>query len=254
MTLIQALILGFIQGLTEFLPISSSGHLVVAQKLLGFNEPPVTYDIYLHLATLAAVIYFFRKSLLHLNRRLVLLLVIATIPAVLFGLIFKSMIETMFDSLWLTSLGFFISAGFIFLSDKIKAGSSKIGQLTFKETLMIGVFQAIAILPSISRSGATIYAGLKARLKREEAVTFAFLISIPAVLGAVVYDWLKLDSATPLPLLPTLMGMLAAFTVGFFCLKLLQILVLKARLYYFGWYCVGVGCLTLFWYLGTILK
>lgn len=252
MTLFQAVILGLIQGLTEFLPISSSGHLVIAQKLLGFNEPPVIFDILLHVATLGAVLLYFWQSVIHLTKRTLLLLLLATLPAIAVSFLIEPYIEFIFTSLILVSLGFFISAALVFLSDKQKRGSETIATLTPKKTLLIGTFQAIAIIPSISRSGATIYAGLKSGLGRSEAITFAFLISIPAIGGAVVYQFLKLDTRPAIPLIPALFGMAAALTSGVFSLKLLKRMVIQSHLSPFGWYCLSLGILTLLWSLSTL--
>lgn len=247
MTLIQAAILGVVQGATEFLPVSSSGHLVIAQQLLRFQEPPVTFDIFLHLATLLAVVIFFRAQLKTLTRPLAALLILSTVPAVIVGLILKPFIDTLFNSVIFLSFGFFISAVFLFLSDRPYKNQKNLSQITPKNALTIGIFQAVAIIPSISRSGATIFAGLRSNLTRDTAVTFAFLMSIPAILGAVFLEIITLDETSNLNFISTLVGMVAAFLVGFFSIKLLLKLVVNSKLYYFAWYCLFMALVTLFW-------
>ena len=181
MTNIQAIILGIIQGLTEFLPVSSSGHLVIFQSLFkNFNQPGITFDVTLHLGTLFSVLIFFYKDIVEIfkmrNIRLIILLVIATIPAGIIGILYKDKIEMLFLNIKLVGIALIFTGILLYLSDKIKRTYKDYSKINYFDALLIGIAQAFAIIPGISRSGSTISTGIFCKLKRETAVKFSCYI------------------------------------------------------------------------------
>ena len=178
MTLFEAVFLGLIQGLTEFLPISSSGHLVIGQKLLGFEYPPVLFVILVHCGTLFAIIFYFNKRIIvfyksYNNLRLIF---IGSLPAVLIGLFLNDYLEALFDSLIVVGLCFFITAGLLFLTNFVKKANKDFSKIDGITSFKIGCLQALAILPGVSRSGSTISAGPWHGLKKETAFAFSFYL------------------------------------------------------------------------------
>lgn len=243
MPLLHALFLGVVQGLTEFLPVSSSGHLVIFQHLLNFEEPPIMFDAILHGGTLVAVLYYFWKDIIHIKLDSIKKIVIATIPAVIGGLFLNDYIDSVFSSITIVGVGLLITALQLFLS-KEKANSDKtLATMNMKDSLIIGLFQAVALFPGISRSGSTVTAALRQGLVNKDAFKFSFLLSLVAILGAIV---LQVKDYTPNPTeTPEAMivGFIASLVTGLFALKLLDHLVKKAKLHYFGYYCVVVSLL-----------
>lgn len=249
MPLIYAVILGIIQGLTEFLPISSSGHLVLAQEILGFETPPVLFDILVHVGTLTAIIYYFRVQLTRITTKYLRLILVGTIPAIIVGLLLNDYTESFFSSLLVVALGF-ITTGLILLSTKFISEYKPI-KLNSKNSLIIGVFQALAIIPGISRSGSTITAGLHRHLKRDTAFEFSFILSIPAILGALVLQFFQLDSIQPVGLIPSIVGMITAAVTGIFALKILRKIIYRSQLYYLSFYCLTLGLAVLIYSVNT---
>lgn len=256
------------QGLTEFLPISSSGHLVITRHLFGNVEVDLFFDTILHLGTLAAVIAVFYSDIFGMIThffaapknakdasgfvalsktdplfRLALLVVVGTVPAVILGLAFESTFEKLFGSLTAVGIALCITGSFLLatrFAPKAKKGAL---ETTFKDTLLIGLAQAVAIIPGISRSGATISAALFLKIDRELAGKFSFLLAIPAILGAVVLQF-KLPSSWPGGYVACLAGGFASSAfVGYFALKMLIGLVKKGKFHYFGFYCIPIGIL-----------
>lgn len=258
MTIIQALILGLIQGLTEFLPISSSGHLVIGQKLLGLSQPPVLFDILVHVGTLTAIFIFFRKIIWQLTKKTVetikakaipkeaTVIIIGTIPAVIIGFFLYPFLEIIFSSITLVGIALVITSILLFSTIFIKKSHKKINQITKFDALVIGILQALAILPGISRSGSTVVAGLWRNLKRETAFTFSFLLSIPAILGAMTMQLTDLAIVDCQQVLPNLVGFVSAALSGYLALILFKKAVVNKKLAYFGIYCLLVGVTTLF--------
>ena len=263
MDLIQAVILGAVQGLSEFLPISSSGHLVLCQHLWGFKQADVIFNISVHVGTLCAVMFFFHadiskliktmlKAVLALCQRdfvffqdnreikLLLLLIIGSIPTAVIGLLLKPMMEQIFSSTILVSVCLLITGTILWWT---KFLTSSHGDFSYRVAFLIGLVQGLAILPGISRSGTTIACGLYLGLNRAEAARYSFLLSIPAILGAEILS-LK-DIGFQLPDIPTLLGTLTAGLVGLVALSALVFLVQKGRLYYFAPYCWIIGILGL---------
>lgn len=170
MNVLSAAILGVVQGLTEFLPVSSSGHLVLAQSLIpGFKQPGIVFDVILHLGTLLAVLYYFRSKILKISLKYLVFLAVGTIPAVIVGFLFKKQLEGLFDSLKYVGFALIVSGLINLFTHKAQIGKSL---LDYKKSFLIGIAQAVAIIPGISRSGSTIFAGIKQGIKPEEAVEF----------------------------------------------------------------------------------
>lgn len=267
---IQAIILGVIQGLTEFLPISSSGHLVLFQHIFGLKEPEIFFDISVHAGTLVAVIVYFRKDLqaiiisttrfvvMMLKRevsfgdvwkdsdtKLAFLIIIGTIPTAIIGLLFKSVADQLFSSIFIVGCALMVTGVLLWITHIIKTKGESIEHFSVKDALLIGLVQGLAITPGISRSGSTIAVGILLGLNRETAARYSFLLSIPAIVGAQIIS-LKDISAHDLDLV-TLMGTIAAGIVGYCALKLLVYIVKKGRMHLFSPYCWLVGVIALIW-------
>ena len=248
MTVTEALVSGLTQGFTEFLPVSSSGHLVLMRKFLGLPEASVLFDVWLHVATLMAVILYFGKDIVRLvrekNLKWLFCIAIATTPAVVAALFFsdkilgtRSSVQSVAVMLIVTALILF--AGQLVLWIRKKPGSGP----DYFNSVVVGLAQAFALLPGISRSGATISTGLAAGMDKENAFKFSFLMAIPAIIGATIYETLKLDSASAISgnWAGYASGMLAAFIAGLVSLRFLWWIMKGKRLFVFGVYCLLVG-------------
>lgn len=267
MEIFQSIFLGLVQGLTEFLPVSSSGHLAIFQKLFGMQEPMLLFDILLHFATLAAVVFFFRADIANLLKAAVsepassgepaesttwpgskksaqlfiLWVIVGTIPAGLTGLLIKDYIETAFKSLTLVGVDLMVTGLILMLVEKRAAGKRNAANMGAAGALIIGAAQAVAILPGISRSGSTICAALFLGINRKEAGRFSFLLSIPAILGATVLQ-LKDALETGISIHPAhILGMIAAFAAGLVALRWLIRILEGGRLTGFSIYCLILG-------------
>jgi len=264
MTPIETIFLGIIQGLTEFLPVSSSGHLVVGKNLLGFREPELLLDTALHFGTLLAVCIYFRSDLrqmieavwrmirrrknhparsgLHAN--LALMVVIGSIPTALIGIIFKDPLERLFGSVTAVGMMLVITGIIVAITRFIPEAYGKRDRVSVIIALAIGTAQGLAIVPGISRSGATIVCALLLGLNRDLAGRFSFILCIPAIIGALI---LQLDMAaiTRVGAVPLMAGFLVSAFVGFLALKLLMGMVRRGHFYYFAPYCWAIGILTL---------
>lgn len=251
----ESILLGIVQGLTEFLPVSSSGHLVLAQSLLpGFDGPAVAFDVLLHAGTLAAVLIYFRHDLAgmasdfaHPRERslhLPLLLALGTVPAALVGVLFEDSIKPLFTSPRSASIGLLITAFLLFLAWKVGTqGRRSLLSLTIWSALLIGVFQAVAIIPGISRSGATIAAGVFLGLSGQDAARFSFLLSIPAIAGAFLLEsGALIGMESPAFYLA---GATAAALTGWASIAFLMKLLGRGRLLPFALYCLAVGSISL---------
>ncbi len=262
MDLTQAILLGIIQGLTEFLPVSSSGHLVLLQNLFGIKEPELLFDICLHGGTLVAVFIVFSKDITRIGLtllklpffiksghgfknlfqnneeiRMALLIIIGSIPTAILGLLFKEITEHIFSSVRLAGMMLLITGSFLWLSKKVTSRGRLINQMTIKDALVIGLVQGLAIIPGISRSGATICAALFLGIDRRLAGQFSFLLSIPAILGALLLSFDLSASTTGINTTMIFAGTIAASIIGFMALKILLQVVHKGHLYYFAPYC-----------------
>lgn len=245
MTLIQALILGLLQGLTEFLPVSSSGHLVIAQHFFNLLTPPVLFDVLLHLATALAIIIVLWRQLLSLDKKTIGFILLASLPAGIIGVLLNSSIETLFSSVKLVALALLVTALLLFLT-RYFFSQAKSTRLTWKNTLLIGLFQALAIIPGISRSGSTISAGIFAKLKPELIFNFSFLLALPAIFGAALLQLKDSNFSSSLLDLPLVIGFITAFISGLFALKLLKKFVSQGKFSFFAYYCLALGLILLF--------
>jgi undecaprenyl-diphosphatase len=242
---VHEIILGLVQGLTEFLPVSSSGHLVLVPGMLGWDEPPLGLTVLLHLGTLVALLVYFRNEIAGLvlgvlgrgpdvaaSRRIVRFLVIGTIPAVIAGLAFGGFFEDSFRRPYESSIELFCTACILVATEKFGERAVR-HDLDDRRSAAIGTAQAVAILPGISRSGSTIGTGLLAGLSREEATRFSFLLSIPAIGGAGVLDLAKGDLVVSAA---SLTGMVVSGVVGFASIHYLLRFVRTHSLNVFAWY------------------
>ncbi|NLC08302.1 MAG: undecaprenyl-diphosphatase UppP [Syntrophomonadaceae bacterium] len=250
MTLAEAVLLGVVQGLTEFLPVSSSGHLVIMQHFLGFQEAPLTFDILVHLGTVLAVIAAFWTEIMNIIRRptqrLVVMILVASVPTGLIGIFFKNIFEGFFVSLTVVAIGLLVTGILIWLAEYLSFGYKTVREMTIVDALFIGTIQGVAITPGISRSGSTIAAGLFTGLDRELAAQFSFLLSIPAILGAALLECRHLiGGQIEVDLLPLIIGPLVAAITGFMATKIVINLVKKGRLSIFSYYCWIVALLIL---------
>ncbi|MDZ7586808.1 MAG: undecaprenyl-diphosphate phosphatase, partial [Patescibacteria group bacterium] len=235
MTFFQALILGLLQGLTEFLPVSSSGHLVIAQHLFGLLSPPVFFDVFLHLATALAVVVVLWRSLFALDKKTIGYILLASLPAGVVGVLLNSSIEALFSSVKLVAFSLLFTSLLLF-STRYFFSRAKNTHLTWQNTLFIGLFQALAIIPGVSRSGSTISAGIFAKLKPELVFNFSFFLSLPAIFGAALLQLRHVNFSSSIFNLPLLIGFLAAFFTGLFSLKLLKKFVSQGKFSLFAYY------------------
>ncbi|MBE0685050.1 MAG: undecaprenyl-diphosphatase UppP [Anaerolineaceae bacterium] len=267
MTIWQAFILGIIQGVTEFLPISSSGHLVITPFLLGWKIPEVyvfTFDVLVQMGTLIAVIIYFWKYLWKIviavikgliekkpfgsqDAKLGWLVVLSTIPAIFGGLFLEDQVEAAFNSVEITAVFLLVTALLLWVAERLSKQMNNMENLTTIDAFIIGCFQVLAIFPGLSRSGSTIAGGILRKLKREEAAKFSFLMSIPIMFGAGVMsinDLLAVPNLTDfLPVL--LVGFITAGIVGFISIHWLFKFLNKNKLVIFSVYCIVISIITL---------
>ncbi len=265
MELLKAIFLGTVQGLTEFLPVSSSGHLVVVEHLLKFEMPGVSFEVCLHLGTFLSVVIFYRKKLYRMTEAVILkisslfsgkfdltyqddwrlsyLIILGTVPAGILGLTFKDRIVGFFSSVSLVGVMLAITGIILWFSGWTRSRKEKLNLL---DAIVIGLAQGFALLPGISRSGMTMTAGMFRGIDKPKAAEFSFLLSLPAILGASVVDFLDLGASAQLPkkqIAFYVVGSLTAFLFGYLAIKLLLKVVQKGKFKYFGLYCFVVGIL-----------
>jgi undecaprenyl-diphosphatase len=253
MSIIEAVILGAVQGLTEFLPVSSSGHLVLLQNLFGISEGALLFDTLVHVGTLFAVFVVLREDIWELLKKPVQaktgFLIIATLPAVIAALSAKDLVESAFASGRFLGFAFLITGAALFISERLSRRAGVIREyMSIADVLAIGIMQAAALIPGISRSGFTLAGALSRKVDRGIAARFSFLLSIPAILGALVLQMKDIFSGgaeAGLDPAPLIAGMLAAAVVGFFSVKLMLKIVKERSLIGFAVYVVCLGTLIL---------
>ncbi|HZN61841.1 MAG TPA: undecaprenyl-diphosphate phosphatase [Planctomycetota bacterium] len=254
MSITEALVLGFIQGLTEFLPISSSGHLALANIFMGRNdvEGNLAYILILHLATLAAVLLYFWRRIVDLIRapgREAAALVVATLPIVVVGVIFGKAITATHRMPMLIAVCLAVNGLYLFVADRLGRGVQPLASAPWWKILAIGIAQAIR-LPGLSRSGSTIGAGWLCGIDRADAVRFSFLLSIPAILGASVKDlWDLRHHQVDLPLVPIVLGAVTAFGLSLASIRVVEKLSTRNRFLVFAVYSVAAGLFVAAWVL-----
>ena len=268
---LEAVILGLVQGLAEFLPISSSGHLALLQNIFGVQGDQVLFfTVLLHVGTLISVFIIYWRDICELIvelfltikdlctgkglrlaerpvRKLGVMIIVATIPTALIGLLFNDIFNGLYLSLLAIGIGFLITGVLMFLAERMGSAHKGIEKMNFRNAVFIGVLQGIAIYPGISRSGSTLVGGLTTGLERTFAVKFAFLISIPSILGSVVLelpDAIK-EGIDPQLIGPILAGMAVAAVSGFIAIKTMIQIVSKKKLSYFSYYVWALGIFTI---------
>lgn len=258
MSLLEAIILGIIQGLTEFLPVSSSGHLELAKALLGDTSLPeesLMFTVVLHFATALSTVVVFRKEIAEIIQGLFqfqwnehsqfsVKIIVSMLPAAVVGILFNEEIEALFSKqILLVGAMLVITGLLLFLADKAKRTDKKV---TFSNALMIGIAQAIAILPGISRSGATISTSVLLGVDRERAARFSFLMVVPLILGKMAKDLMDGGiSNSSIDIIPLAAGAIAAFVAGLIACQWMISLVKKSQLKYFSYYCFIVGAIAI---------
>lgn len=268
MDIFQAIIIGLVQGLTEFLPVSSSAHLIFAQQALGVADVGLAFDVLLHVGTLVAVVVYFFNDIVNMikgfllslvdlkegnfigeikkdpYKKLAWLTILATIPVGVVGVLFNDAIEEMFTGLTIPAFLLLITGCLLYASQRMNSGRIDVRNLTIKEALFMGCGQALAILPGLSRSGTTIAAGLFAGLDKEFAAKFSFILSIPAILGAAVFQ-LKDLSGGSVEIGACIAGFIVAVISGYLAISVLLKVVREKSLDIFAYYCWIVGIIVL---------
>lgn len=271
MTYLMSVILGAVQGVAEFLPISSSGHLTLLQHFFGMEQADNLFNILLHFATLLAVCVVYFQDIVEMiveffaflrdlftrkpsrgnppeARRLILLLIVGTLP-LLAVLLIKDQVEALGNNPAFVSCALLVTGCILFFSDRMGRGHKTAKNATLKDVLLVGVAQGLATIPGISRSGSTISAGMACGFDRKFAVRYSFLMSLPAVLGATileVVDVLQAPQGIPEGMLPKyLLGMAVASVVGYFSIKLVNLLASKGKFGAFAYYCWAAGIVSL---------
>ena len=273
MDIIQGIIIGIVQGLTEFLPVSSSAHLVFIQNILGV-ESSLAFDIFLHLGTLIAVLWFFRADVYKMleswwysindirngrfkegfyedpYKRLAWYVILATIPVGIVGVLFEDSVDALFaGALYVPAFFLFVTGTILYLSQRMPSGEINYDTITLKEALFMGLGQACAILPGLSRSGTTIAAGLTIGLEKEFAAKFSFILSIPAIFGAFVFQLKDIGSAMHVNFLPVFLGFIASIVAGYLAIRWMLDLIKNKSLDIFAYYCWLVGIIV---FMGSI--
>ena len=270
MTFFEAILLGILQGLTEFLPVSSSGHLVLAQQFLGLKEPLVFFDVMLHVGTLAAVLVAYRDAIKRLvvggfstlgdrqfwrqpratlntstELKFIGLILLGSIPTGIIAILFKTELESFFDEVRLVSIMLILTGVILQLPRLRREKADKpVGQLKTWHAPLIGIAQGCAITPGISRSGSTISLALFLGIPGKIAAEYSFLLSIPAILGAVALKIRDVgDTSVPLHIMGT--GMIASFIVGYIALRFLLVMLNRGKFSVFSYYCVALGLTSL---------
>lgn len=266
---IEAIVLGLVQGLSEFLPISSSGHLALLQNLFEIDEDKVIFfAVLLHIGTLVSIFVVYYKDIYALIKELFLLfkdiftgkglrieerpirklgimIIVSSIPTAIIGLLFSDYIDKIFGSLTVIAVCWIITGFILLFSEKLKNNKKEIEGMKYRNAIFIGICQGLAIMPGISRSGSTIVGSLVTGLKREFAVEFAFLISIPAILGSAILEFPKAIKAgiEPSTIGPMIVGFLVAAISGYFAITTMIKIVSKHKMRYFSYYVwiIGLG-------------
>jgi len=254
------ILLAVIQGITEFLPVSSSGHLVVVQELfrqLGYPIPEhetLLLDVALHFGTLLSILVYFRRRIWELitrDRRVIGLIVVGSIPAGIAGFTLKKQFEAMFENPLEVGCLFFVTGGLLLWASRQSVGDTTCHRLSYGRALLIGLFQAFAILPGVSRSGSTISAGIGVGMRRNEAATFSLLLAIPAIAGACLLEGHKRFSTLPETtfVIMLLAGVGVSFLVGLVAIWLLLRWLEQGRLQWFAWWVISLGTVVVLWQL-----
>jgi undecaprenyl-diphosphatase len=258
-SILQAVLLGIVQGITEWLPVSSSGHLVLVQHYFGLSDE-MGLDLMLHIGSLIVVLFVFRSLILDIvtgtvgasklsirhgsiepfsknhSAKLGAMVVLGTVPTVIIALLFRKTILAAFQSVTFVGLGL-IFTGLLLWLTRFRHGNRHLG---WKDALLIGTMQGVAVFPGISRSGSTISTGILRGADRDESAKFSFLLFIPAIIGATILEWRAVALTTPV-----FVGMVVSMVVGYLCLRLLMWVVNRGQLHNFSYYCLSIGLLAI---------
>ncbi|MCA9085660.1 MAG: undecaprenyl-diphosphate phosphatase [Planctomycetaceae bacterium] len=261
---VRAIILGVVQGIAEFLPISSSGHLVIADKLMeefsghGFGEAGLSLNVALHVGSLFSILAVFWRDILGLwnQWRVCGLIILATIPVGLIGVLFEDQINSAFTEPLFVGCALLLTAVLLLVGQKMESGSVVVPELPWLKALIIGLFQAVAIIPGVSRSGSTIAGGMLVGLERSAAARFSFLLAIPPIGGAGLLKFLDLRDQPDIGISVTALiaGMVTSFVVGYLSLNWLLKLISQRQLHRFAAYCAIVAVATIAWRLPTVTQ
>lgn len=255
MTIWESIILGIIQGVTEFFPVSSSGHLVIFTNLLGVQKSGLLFEVLVHFGTLVAVMVVYWEDIVSIVRRpfqkLSLLIVAGAIPTGIIGLVFHDAFTKIFESVLVTGCMLLVTGTLLWLVDRYASSHQSLEKMGYGQAVLIGLAQGLAILPGLSRSGTTIAAALLTGLDRRSAPRYSFLLSIPVILGATLLELkdVALGDFDSTLLLPYLSGMVAAMVAGYLAITLFIRFVRQGKLHYFSYYCWAVGLLVVLWQL-----
>ena len=245
MTIFVAIILGIVQGVTEFLPVSSSGHLVLFQKIFGINIDCLFFDVVVHLGTLLAVVIIYRKSILEIFKHpfceKAQKIVFATLPTIIIALLFKDFFKNSFNGSFLI-VGFLATSAIMFIADYCCKHNYQYKSLSYTNAIVMGIFQGMAILPGISRSGSTISSAMVQGVRRSESAEFSFLMSIPAILGSLVFEIFDIgSSALNISVWTLICGFLFSAIAGYLSIKFMLKVIKKAKFAWFGIYLLVIS-------------
>jgi undecaprenyl-diphosphatase len=259
-SVLESIILGILQGITEFLPVSSSGHLEIGKTILGINldtKNSLFFTLSVHFATALSTIFVFRKKIKKIilglfkftnnkSFKFSLKIIFSMIPAVIIGLFFENKIALLFDqNMILVGLMLIITSIFLFVSDTSK---NPVSSITYKTSIIMGIVQAIAILPGISRSGFTISSSVISGVKREKAARFSFLMVLPLIIGSMIKSIVDYEEfPNNFDFLPLILGFISAFITGVIACRWMIKIVKNSQLKYFGYYCIFTGFITFFY-------
>lgn len=248
MSIWEAIFLGIVQGIAEFLPISSSGHLCLLEAILGRSSENLELNIALHFGSLISILWVYRGQVIPVLKqpRLVGAIVIATLPVVFTGFTFKKQFELASASPLITGFGLLYTSLLLFVTPRIDRGQRLLEEIRYRDALVVGLMQAIAPLPGISRSGSTIVGGLLTGMKREAAANFSFYIAVPVLMGATVLQIKDVveEGGLTNPIVPVLIGTVVSAIVGIFALQSLLRIIAARKLYWFAWYVLIVAVIT----------
>ncbi len=257
----QAAVLGVVQGLTEFLPVSSSAHLVLGQALLGLKEPELLFDVAVHVGTLLAVLVFFWRDLWAMlrgllraqddegfrGRRLLWLVIVGSVPTAIIGVVFKDTFEALFASPRAVGMALLVTGAMLMATRFAPPARREVGRVGPGRALIVGIVQGLAITPGISRSGSTISTALLLGVERRLAAHYSFLLSIPAICGALLLHLMDLKPGETVELTPLVVGGVVAGFTGLGALMLLVKVVQRGGLHWFAFYCWALGLWALVW-------
>lgn len=271
MTILEAIIVGIVQGLTEFIPVSSSAHIVLTQNLLGVKQPGITFEVVVHIGTLFSVFWIFGSDIIKLliavvdlprtitknetfeslktksDRNLIFMLILGTLVTGTIGVLFKDFFVSFYHNNTAIGIALLVTGFILWISQKLNPGYKKAGEIGILDAITVGAFQSLAIFPGISRSGSTIAGALLRKMDKETAVRYSFLLSIPAILGATLLEVKEvLETGFDQSLaLPYIFGLIFSAISGIIAIKWLVAFLKKGKLHYFSFYCWFIGILVL---------